>query len=74
MIVAGRGERAVVLADVDAVGAEFRGEGGVIVEDERHAGGAAEREQFFRDAPDGGEVVALARSWRRSAPPANRGR
>jgi hypothetical protein len=54
-----RGERAVVLAEVDAVGAEFEGEGEVVVEDERDSGGAAEWEEFFRDAADGGEVTAL---------------
>ena len=35
------------------------GEGGEVVEDEGNSGGAAEREEFFRDAADGGEVVAF---------------
>jgi hypothetical protein len=54
-----RWERAVVLAEVDAVGTEFEGEGGVVVEDEGDSGGAADGEEFFGDAADGGEVVAL---------------
>ena len=53
------GERAVVLADVNAVGTDFCGEGGEIVENERDAGGAAERDEFFSDAADGGEVLAF---------------
>jgi hypothetical protein len=52
-------ERAVVLAEVDAVGAEFQGECEVVVEDEGDSGGAAEGEEFFGDAADGGKVVAL---------------
>ena len=47
------------MADVDAVGTDFQGEGGEVIENERHSGGAAEREEFFRDAADGGEVVAF---------------
>lgn len=50
---------AVVLADVDAVGAELYGEGGVVVEDEGDAGGAAEGDELFRNALDGGEVVTF---------------
>ena len=44
---------------MDAVGTDVGGEGGVIVEDEGDSGGAAEREEFFGDALDGGEVVAF---------------
>ena len=44
----GPGERAVVLAEVDAVGAEFEGEVEVVVEDEGDSGGAAEREEVSR--------------------------
>jgi hypothetical protein len=55
----GRFEGAVVLADVDAVGPEFASEGGVVVEDEGDAGFTAQRDQGFRDTPDGGEVVVL---------------
>ena len=53
------GEGAVVLADVDAVGIDFCGEGRVVVEDEGDPSGAAKGEDFFRDAADGGEVVPL---------------
>ena len=56
---AGFFQAAIVLADVDAVGSEFAGEGGVVVEDEGDACGAAERDEEFRDAADGGEVVIL---------------
>jgi hypothetical protein len=52
-------ERAVVLTEVDAVGAEFEGEGEVVVEDEGDAGGAAEGKEFCGDAADGREVAAF---------------
>ena len=55
----GFSQGAVVLADVDAVGTDLGGEGGVVVEDEGNSGGAAEREEFFGDAADGGEVMAF---------------
>jgi hypothetical protein len=44
---------------VDAVGPDFYGEAGVVVEDEGDSGGAAEGDEFLGDAADGGEVVAL---------------
>ena len=53
------GERSVVLAEVDAVGTDLRGEGGMVVEDEGDSGGAAKREKFFGDSADGDEVVAF---------------
>ena len=56
---AGVGEGAVVLADVDAVRADFRSEGRVVVEDEGHAGGAAKRDERAGDPLDGGEVVVF---------------
>ena len=51
-------EGAVVLAEVDAVGIEFGGEGWKIVEDEGNARGAAEREDAAGDGGD--EVQRLA--------------
>ena len=56
---AGFGEGAVVLADVDAVGTDFSGEGGEIIEDEGDSGGTAKWEDFLGDAADGGEVVVF---------------
>ena len=61
---AGGGERAVVLAEVDAVGIEGGGEGGEIVENEGNRRRAT-RSMVARSLP-------LARSWRRWAPPANK--
>ncbi len=56
---AGGCERAVVLAEVDAVGIEGGGEGGEIIEDEGNSGGAAKRQQAAGDTLDGGEVFAF---------------
>lgn len=56
---AGVGEGAVILADVDAVRADFRGEGRMVVEDEGDAGGTAKRDELAGDALDGGEIVAF---------------
>lgn len=56
---AGLGERAIVLPEVESVGAEFRGELGEVIEDEWDTGGAAEREGGFRDAADGGGVAGF---------------
>jgi hypothetical protein len=56
---AGGGERAVILAEVDAVGIKGGSEGGEIVENEGNPGGSAEREQAAGDALDGGEVFAF---------------
>ena len=57
-----RWEGAVVLAEVDAVGADFQGERGVVVENEGDSGGAAEGEEFLGDAADGVEVVQIGRA------------
>ena len=51
--------RAIFLAEVDAVGTDFEGKGGMVVEDEGDSGGAAEGKEFLGDATDDGKVVAL---------------
>jgi hypothetical protein len=57
--VPGFGERAVVLADVNAIRIDFRSEGGMIVKNERNSGGAAERKKLLPDTPNGGEIVTF---------------
>ena len=56
---AGCGERAIVLAQVDAICSEGGGESGKIVENEGNSGGAAKGEEAAGNAFDGGEVVVF---------------
>ena len=56
---AGVGEGAVILADVDAVRIHGSGKGRVIVQDKRYASSPAKRDQPAGDALDGGEVVVF---------------
>lgn len=55
---AGGRKWAVVLTDVDAIGIEFGGEGGEIVQDEGHACGPTERNDAAGDGGD--EIQRLA--------------
>jgi hypothetical protein len=55
----GLGEAAVVLADMDAIGADGGGEFREVVEDEWDARSSAEREELAGNALDGGEIVVF---------------